>query len=229
VRELQTTNTDSGLSEHFIRDVLSRLSTGAAEFVSYRFSTRELPERMRIPLWRETFGRGMVHVDIEPLSSVPFQADATLQAIRGLRTLALKSSSMRFKRSARAVRARLWPRAPGTRDGPVRGYLPSRISRFNFHANRYTKAVRDVAQCRRPTSSNSEPRPTVSAYWRKPDIWLDPKVSEGPKADVGTAGKPELQSSIHWRMNWRRYRIRKGDGRRGKWTVSGHVECRYGT
>ncbi|OAF09978.1 transcriptional regulator [Bradyrhizobium centrolobii] len=74
------------------------MSTDAAEFVSHRFSTRELPERMRVPLWRETFGRGIVHADIEPLSNVPFQADATLQAIRGLRRLALKGSPMRFKR-----------------------------------------------------------------------------------------------------------------------------------
>jgi hypothetical protein len=74
------------------------MSTDAAEFVSHRFSTRELPERMRLPLWREDFGRGIVHADIEPLSNVPFQADATLQSIRGLRRLALKGSSMRFKR-----------------------------------------------------------------------------------------------------------------------------------
>ena len=75
------------------------MSTSAADFVSYRFSTRALPERMRIPLWRESFGRNIVHADIEPLSDVPFKAEATLQAIQGLRTLALTGSSMRFKRS----------------------------------------------------------------------------------------------------------------------------------
>ena len=79
------------------------MSTGAADFVSYRFSTRQLPERMRIPLWRENYGRGIVHVDIEPLSDAPFQAEATLQAIRGLRTLALTGSSMRFKRSQTSI------------------------------------------------------------------------------------------------------------------------------
>ncbi len=79
------------------------MSTGTADFVSHRFSTRELPERMRIPLWRENFGRNIVHVDIEPLSDVPFQAEATLQAIRGLRTLAWKGSSMRFKRSQTSI------------------------------------------------------------------------------------------------------------------------------
>ena len=70
----------------------------AAEFESHQFSTRELPERMRLPLWRDYFGRGLVHAEIEPLSEAPFQADATLQAIRGLRRVALRGSSMRFKR-----------------------------------------------------------------------------------------------------------------------------------
>ncbi|GLR90958.1 helix-turn-helix domain-containing protein [Bradyrhizobium iriomotense] len=79
------------------------MSTDAAEFVSYRFLTRGLPARMRIPLWREHFGQGIVHVDIEPLSNAPFQADATLQAVRGLRMLALKGSSMRFKRSQASI------------------------------------------------------------------------------------------------------------------------------
>jgi hypothetical protein len=54
---------------------------------------------MRIPLWRETFGRCIVRADIEPLSDTPFHAEATLQAIEGLRTIAFKGSSMRFKRS----------------------------------------------------------------------------------------------------------------------------------
>ena len=38
----------------------------AADLRSLRFSTRGLPERMRIPMWREEFGRHIVHVDIEP-------------------------------------------------------------------------------------------------------------------------------------------------------------------
>lgn len=70
-----------------------------ADFTSLRFSTRELPERMRIPIWREEFGRNIVHADIEPSSVVAFQAEATLQAVQGLRTLAWKGSAMRFKRS----------------------------------------------------------------------------------------------------------------------------------
>ena len=75
------------------------MPAGAADFVSLQFSTRKLPERMRIPMWREEIGRGIVHVDIEPLSDVPFQAEATLQALQGLRMLAWKGSAMRLKRS----------------------------------------------------------------------------------------------------------------------------------
>lgn len=75
------------------------MPTDAADFASYRFSTRDLPERIRIPLWREHFGRCVVHADIEPLSNIPIQADASLQAVQGLRMLALKGTSMRFERS----------------------------------------------------------------------------------------------------------------------------------
>lgn len=71
----------------------------AADFRSIRFSTHELPERIRIPMWREEFGRCIVHADIAAASDAPFQAEATLQALPGLRVLAWKGSAMRFKRS----------------------------------------------------------------------------------------------------------------------------------
>jgi hypothetical protein len=47
--------------------------------------------------------KGIVHADIEPLSDVPFKAEATLHAIQGLRTLVLKRSAMRFKRSQTSI------------------------------------------------------------------------------------------------------------------------------
>jgi AraC-like DNA-binding protein len=75
------------------------MPAGAADFASLRFSTRGLPERMRIPMWREEFGRHIVNVDIEPSSSEPFQAEATLHVLQGLRTLAWQGSAMLFKRS----------------------------------------------------------------------------------------------------------------------------------
>jgi AraC-like DNA-binding protein len=75
------------------------MPAGAADFTSLRFSTRGLPERMRVPMWREEFGRCIVHADIEPSSETPFLAEATLQVLQGLRTLALQGSAMRFNRS----------------------------------------------------------------------------------------------------------------------------------
>jgi AraC-like DNA-binding protein len=102
VRELQIADTDNVsecLAKCFIKAGRIRMPADAADLGTIRFSTRGLPERMRIPMWREEFGRRIVHVDIEPLSSGPFQAEATLQSLRGLRTLAWQGSAMSFKRS----------------------------------------------------------------------------------------------------------------------------------
>lgn len=109
------------------------MPTDAAIFASYRFSTRDLPERIRIPLWREHFGRCIVHADIEPLSDASFQADASLRAVQGLRMLALKGTSMRFKRLQ-----------PNLADGddsvgvifcsPGRGQLSQRSREVDFRA-----------------------------------------------------------------------------------------------
>jgi AraC-like DNA-binding protein len=49
-------------------------------------------------MWREEIGRGIVHVDIEPFSDGPFQVEATLQTLHGLRMLSWKGSAMRLKR-----------------------------------------------------------------------------------------------------------------------------------
>src|SRR5690348_2989 len=50
-----------------------------------RFTTDELPERERLTRWREEFGRTIVKVDIEPLSTeAPFKATAILQGVPGV-------------------------------------------------------------------------------------------------------------------------------------------------
>jgi AraC-like DNA-binding protein len=54
------------------------------QFLEMTFSTNALPERQRIPVWRELFGRTLLGVDIEPLPDVPFIAKATLQSLPGL-------------------------------------------------------------------------------------------------------------------------------------------------
>jgi AraC-like DNA-binding protein len=72
----------------------------AAEFAPVRFSTNHLPERERLPRWREEFGRGLVQVDIEPVSrDRPFQAEAILQALPGVRTAVVRGSPSHFDRT----------------------------------------------------------------------------------------------------------------------------------
>jgi AraC-like DNA-binding protein len=75
----------------------------AADFAPLRFSTCELPKRERLPAWREQFGHSVVRVDIEPLSGVPFRAEATLRALPGLRTIACTGSPVRNRRTPAQV------------------------------------------------------------------------------------------------------------------------------
>jgi len=74
--------------------------TATADFAPVRFSTWELPERERLARWREEFGRTLVSVDIEPLSpDETFHAEATLQALPGVRTALCSGSAARFDRT----------------------------------------------------------------------------------------------------------------------------------
>ena len=85
VRELQNADTDNKFVGVFDPNVYQGgripMSTDAAEFTSHRFlDARSFRSGCASRLWREDFGRCIVHVDMEPLSNVPFQAEATLQA-----------------------------------------------------------------------------------------------------------------------------------------------------
>src|SRR5690348_8727371 len=71
-----------------------------ADFAAHRLSTRAFPERHRLPMWHEEFGRGVVRCVIEPLSDVPFRAEATLRALPGVRTIAWAGSPVRNRRTA---------------------------------------------------------------------------------------------------------------------------------
>jgi AraC-like DNA-binding protein len=76
------------------------MNENAPEFPLIRFSTRDLPERERISSWREEFGRSLLRVDIEPVSNLPFQAEAKLRALPGLRTVECSGSAARYYRTA---------------------------------------------------------------------------------------------------------------------------------
>lgn len=70
-----------------------------AEFSARRFTTDNLAEHKRLPMWREAFGRAIVNVDIEPVTSETFRAEATLRRMPGLGLVLFKGSGMRFKRT----------------------------------------------------------------------------------------------------------------------------------
>jgi AraC-like DNA-binding protein len=64
-----------------------------------RFSTSDLPERDRLPAWREFWVRGTVNCDVEVGSDLPFHAEAELLVWPDLRALWSKESPMRYWRS----------------------------------------------------------------------------------------------------------------------------------
>lgn len=60
----------------------------------------DLPERERLPRWREELARGIVRVDMEPLGShLPFHAEATVLALPGVRTVTCTGSAARSTRT----------------------------------------------------------------------------------------------------------------------------------
>lgn len=68
------------------------------EFPTLRFTTDVLPRAQRLPIWREEFGRALLHADISPVSDEPILAEATMRMLPGLRSLAFRGSAMCFAR-----------------------------------------------------------------------------------------------------------------------------------
>jgi AraC-like DNA-binding protein len=76
------------------------MTTDNLDLKPHRFTTDELPEREKLPRWREEFGRTIVKVDIEPLSSdLPFRAEATLQCLPGLGVASCDGAALRLHRT----------------------------------------------------------------------------------------------------------------------------------
>jgi AraC-like DNA-binding protein len=74
--------------------------SGPTDFAPLRFSTAALPVRDRLAVWREVIGRQIVHIDIDPLSDGPFEAETTLRALPGLRTMTSVGAAARYRRTA---------------------------------------------------------------------------------------------------------------------------------
>jgi hypothetical protein len=58
-----------------------------------RFSADDLPERDRLPIWREAFGRAIVKMDTEPIGDGPFRSRADIQMLPNLSIAADRSHS----------------------------------------------------------------------------------------------------------------------------------------
>ena len=71
----------------------------ATDFSPFRFSTSGLPERERLPIWREQFCRALLRVDIEPKEGLPFHAAVELRALPELRVVRGTWSAVRFCRN----------------------------------------------------------------------------------------------------------------------------------
>lgn len=70
---------------------------------SIRFSTSDLPDRERLPVWREVFGRQFVKVDMEPIGEAPFHSDADIRLLPDLSIASINISANRIRRTRHLV------------------------------------------------------------------------------------------------------------------------------
>jgi AraC-like DNA-binding protein len=68
-----------------------------------RFSTDALPERDRLAIWREVFGRYVVKVEMEPLGTGGFSQSATLRNLPGLSLASMSSTGNRAARTPQLI------------------------------------------------------------------------------------------------------------------------------
>lgn len=68
-----------------------------------RFSTDAVPEKDRIAIWREYYGRLVLNVDIEPAPETAFEAALTTRSLPGLRVTAGSMSAARITRTHEAI------------------------------------------------------------------------------------------------------------------------------
>jgi len=66
---------------------------------SFRFSTDDLPERDRLSIWRETYGRSIVKLDLEPVGDRPLRIEGDIQALPNLAIASFSSSPARVTRT----------------------------------------------------------------------------------------------------------------------------------
>jgi len=70
-----------------------------------RFSTDDVAPRRRLEVWLETLFQSEFNVEVDPISSVPFRAQAKVRTLPGLRVLSGTSSPAMYQRNTKRV---LW-------------------------------------------------------------------------------------------------------------------------
>jgi AraC-like DNA-binding protein len=64
-----------------------------------RLCSNALPERDRVAIFREVYGRQVMRVDVEPLTGHPFQIDMAIRVLPGLSFLSCRRSPLRVMRT----------------------------------------------------------------------------------------------------------------------------------
>jgi AraC-like DNA-binding protein len=72
---------------------------------SIRFSLDGVPERDRMAVFREVFGRTVLKYDLEPLADIPFDVDLTFRALPGLMTMSGRVHGSRNRRTPETLAA----------------------------------------------------------------------------------------------------------------------------
>ena len=67
-------------------------------FSTVRFSTADLPERDRVAVWREQYGRRALKLDIEPINDASFECAIMFRALPGVQIMSTAMSPVRVTR-----------------------------------------------------------------------------------------------------------------------------------
>ena len=68
-----------------------------------RFSTADLPEKDRIAMWREHYGRVAMKLDIEPVKDTPFDCAVAARSLPGIQLLSARTSPLRVRRTRELI------------------------------------------------------------------------------------------------------------------------------
>jgi hypothetical protein len=70
-----------------------------------RFSTDDHAPHERFAVWREVFGKTLFNVELEPVSSGPFHAHATIRTLPGMGLMSASSSAVAYRRGGQLIKS----------------------------------------------------------------------------------------------------------------------------